>query len=466
MKRRDFLRSTPALAGLAAIGAPALASQPETRGAGRAGSVSQPRRARSVIFMVADGMSTGTLTLADMASRQRSGYASRWVSLWQVPGVVRASARTHAADSLVTDSAAGASAWGIGRKVNNRVVNITPDGSHHEPMLVTAKNAGLATGLVTTTRVTHATPAGFIANMPSRDMEAEIAEQILGRRVDVVLGGGDRYFPAERLAPHADVTVVRSKGSLALAPDTVGTGLPGAGRLLGLFGKDHVQWTLDRGPSVPSLADMTRAALTRLSRSERGFLVQIEGGRVDHAAHDNDAGSPIAEQLDFDDALAVAIEFVTRDPSILLIVTSDHGNGNPGLTLYEKEGNDGFARLLGVTRSFEWIAAQLARARTEERRDVLAQTVREACSVSLDPAEIDMVLRAANKERVDPFGPANSGPLVMGSVLANHFGVAFLSPNHTADMVEVTALGPGSQRTEPIIDNTDLYGVVRESLGI
>ena len=77
-----------------------------------------------------------------------------------------------------------------------------------------------------------------------------------------------------------------------------------------------------------------------------------------------------------------------------------------------------------------------------------------------------MVLRAARKERVDPFAPANSGMLVLGSVLANHFGVAFLSPNHTADMVEVTALGPGAERIRPIIDNTDLYRVMRDALSI
>jgi len=459
MRRRDFLWSAPALSGLAAAAvaraAPEAAPAPPKSG-----------RARSIIFMVADGMSTGTLTLADLARRERSGHASRWVSLWEVPGVVRSTSRTHAADSLVTDSSAAASTWGIGRKINNGVVNITPDGVEHEPILVTASKAGLATGLVTTTRVTHATPAGFIANVPSRDMEKEIAPQLLDRRVDLVLGGGERYFPPELLARHPDLTTVRSRGDLELASLDVGTGRQGAGRLLGLFGRDHVQWALDRGPSIPSLSDMTRAALTRLTRSPRGFILQIEGGRVDHAAHHNDAGSLIAEQLDFDDAIGAALEFVARDPSILLIVTTDHGNGNPGLTLYEKAGNEGFARLLRVSRSFEWIASQLSRSRDEERKDTLLQSVREGAGVTLKPEEADMVLRAARKERVDPFAPANSGMLVLGSVLANHFGVAFLSPNHTADMVEVTALGPGAERIGPIIDNTDLYRVMRDALSI
>ncbi|MBX3316004.1 MAG: alkaline phosphatase [Phycisphaeraceae bacterium] len=458
MRRRNFLKSFPAIAGAAGLVVSA-------NGAERV-RVAGGQRARSVIFMVSDGMSMGTLTLADAACRLRTGIGSRWVSLWNVPGVVRSSARTDAADSYVTDSAAAASAWGIGLKVNNGAVNITPEGSQPEPVLVTAKRAGLATGLVTTTRVTHATPAGFVANIPSRNQEREIALQILERRVDVVLGGGERYFNEAALASHADMTVARSAGALSLVPEDVGTGREGAGRLLGLFGRDHVPWVLDRTPSVPSLGVMTRAALDRLSRSDRGFLVQIEGGRVDHAAHDNDAGSLIAEQLDFDEAIGVALEYVARDPSILLIVTSDHGNGNPGLTLYEKAGNEGFGRLLGVRHSFEWIASRLAAARTEERPDILVQSVREATDVTLRDHEAEMVLRAANKERVDPFAPANSGMLVLGSVLANHFGVAFLSPNHTSDMVEVTAIGPGAERIGPIIDNTALYSVVRESLGI
>lgn len=458
MKRRSFLKSVPALTGLAGLGGSAAASH----------SIfgSSSGRARSIIFMVADGMSTGTLTLADTAIRQRTGIASRWVSLWEIPGAVRAFSHTHAANSLVTDSSAAASAWGIGRKVNNGAVNMTPDGAMHEPILVTAKNAGLATGLVTTTRVSHATPAGFIANTPSRDMEREISTQILDRRVDVVLGGGERYFDDKALSPHPDLTVVRSAGALSLASEDLGTGRDGAGRLLGLFGRDHVPWVLDRDPNIPSLGAMTRAALTRLTRAERGFIVQIEGGRVDHAAHDNDAASLIAEQIDFDDALGVAIEFITRDPSILLIVTSDHGNGNPGLTLYEKAGNEGFTRLLSAAHSFEWIAARLTKARNEERQAALIQTVREGLGVTLRDHEADMVLRAANKERVDPFSPANSGMLVLGSVLANHFGVAFLSPNHTSDMVEVTAIGPGAERIRPIIDNTALYGIMRDVLAI
>lgn len=460
MDRRSFL-----LRSMAATGAAGLASETGlgiARAETRTSRV-QPGRARGVVFMVADGMSTGTLTLAEVVKQRRDGIGTRWVSMWGKEGVRRASAWTHAADSIVTDSSAGASAWGIGRKVNNGAVNMTPDGETHEPILVTAKRAGMLTGVVTTTRVTHATPAGFYANAPQRGMEREIAGQLLERRIDVALGGGARYFGVDTLADHKDVRVVQNAAELADAPLEAGSG---DGRLLGVFAKDHVPWTLDRTPETPSLAAMTRAALERLTRSDRGFVLQVEGGRVDHAAHDNDAGSLIAEQLDFDEAIGTVLEFVERDPSILVIVTTDHANGNPGLTLYNRAGSDGIDRLMAVQHSFSWISKRLNAIEETARSDAFPEIVREATGITLERDEMEMVLRAMRKERVDPFGPANSGTLVLGSVLANHFGVAFLSPNHTADMVEVTALGPGAERIGPAIDNTDLHRVMRESLAI
>src|SRR5262245_27687049 len=117
MDRRAFLRTGAALG--AGLAAPRFGRAADHRG---------QRIARNVIFMVSDGMSTGTLTLADMAARERLRRPSRWVSLWQREGVRRASAFTASADSAVTDSAAGGSAWGCGKHVNNNALNTLPDG--------------------------------------------------------------------------------------------------------------------------------------------------------------------------------------------------------------------------------------------------------------------------------------------------------------------------------------------------
>ncbi len=448
--RRRFVQAAGASIAAGALGTHA-----------RAETHTSERRIRNIIFLVADGMSTGTLTLADDVHRARTGQATNWGRLLADPSTRRALCRTHSADSAVTDSAAAASAWGIGRKVNNGAINFTPDEQTPEPLLVLARESGLATGLVTTTRVTHATPAGFIANVPSRGLEDDIAEQIVERGVDVVLGGGGRHFQDQLLAPHDDIHVVRTRDELLRSdPDA-------AGRLLGLFDASHVPYVLDRAEGVPSLAGMARVALDRLSR--RGpFIVQVEGGRVDHAAHANDAGSLIAEQLDFDAALGVALEFASRRRDTLVIATSDHGNANPGLTLYGRAGNDGLDRLGRAAHSFEWFFHQLSadeswRSSPERVRTLVAEMTG---GVELPDADIEWLNRGlVERERVDGFWPrSRDAGSALGAVLANHTGVSFVSPNHTSDLVEVTAFGPGAELLPPVIDNTDLHEIVRTGI--
>lgn len=409
---------------------------------------------RNVIFMVSDGMSAGTLSMADTAIRRKTGRPSHWASLWWRPGVRRSMCTTHSADSMVTDSAAAGSAWGIGAKVNNGAICTTPDGRTPEPIFVQAAARGLRTGLVTTTAVTHATPASFVANVPRRSMEGAIAEQIMEHRPDVCLGGGSKFFGGELLDRHRDCTVVRTAAELDAA---------GSGRLLGLFKRGHMSYEIDRPASEPTLREMTEAALTRLSSAGPGFLLQVEGGRVDHGAHANDAAALLFDQIAFDEAVGAAIAFVDERDDTLLIVTTDHGNANPGLTLYREPGNDGFDRLLKVEHTFEWMFEQLGPER-EVTLEQLAEMLGRTHHVALNGHQRDWLGRRLAGQRVDGFGVANGLMPVLGRVLANHLGVSFVSPNHTADLVEVTAVGPGSERLEPVVDNTALHGLMQLAL--
>lgn len=452
MNRREFLISTTAAAALgtcvrrSALGKPARPCP------------ARDAAARNLIFMVSDGMSAGTLTLADLYSRLHRGRPSHWVDLWNRPGVRRASATTYSADAWVTDSAAGGSAWGCGYHVNNGSLNITDDGVQRVPLLVRARQAGKATGLVTTTRVTHATPASFIANAPKRDMWRIIAPQILDRRVDVVLGGGAKHFSEELLSRHPDVAVVRDRAGLL--------GAPAEGRLLGLFHNDHVPMVYERTPNVPSLAKMTEAALSRLEARPGGFVLQVEGGRVDHAAHNNDAGSLIMEQLDFDDAVGAVLRFAAERDDTLIIITTDHANANPGLTVYGTAGKRAFERIAKVRHSFDWIWRELEDRPGPARPGAIAEIVHAATGVGLDEPTRSLLAASVEKKRVMPFAQANSWTSVLGAALANSLGVAFTGPNHTSDMVEVTALGPGSERLRPFIDNIDLHALAAEALAL
>jgi alkaline phosphatase len=436
-------------------------------------------KARNVIFMVADGMSIGTLTLADACRRHREDKPATWISLLGEPGVRRAAAYTNSADSHVTDSSAGSTAWGIGEKVNNGAVGVTPDGRTPTPILVQAAQQGKATGLVTTTTVTHATPAGFIANVPARAMEGAIAEQIMDRGFDVVLGGGRMFFPPATLRRRSATLVTTAEELRAQR------GVPGP--LLGLFAKSQMAFELDRPAEQPDLSEMAGIALDRLFASPHGFVLQIEGGRVDHAAHSNDAASLVADMLAFDRAVRLVWERTRHRDDTLVIVTTDHGNANPALTKGGPGTWTGVYLLNHAQKSFEWIFEHadpdvkiddgtpmfLSAAegkgldpRVAVRASKVLNLVKKHQGVELTQDQAGLFAASLAGRAVDPFTERCSATSVLGSLLANRTGVSFLSANHTSDMVEVMAWGPGSQLIAPVIQNTDLHGTVVASLDL
>ncbi len=445
VSRRGFLAA--GVAGGAALTLPA-----------RPAAARPPERATAanLIFMVADGMSAGTLALGDLLHRRLHGRPSRWIELLANERVIRSFVDTRSADSIVTDSAASATAWSIGSLVNNGAINVTPDGDARSPILLRAREGGRATGLVTTTRVTHATPAAFIANNPSRNNEDDIAAQILDRRPDLVLGGGARYFST---LPLDGPSVLRTRAELlAHAPRE-------PDRILGLFANSHLSYAVERPEHEPSLEEMTRYALRALSPRKGGFVLQIEGGRVDHAAHNNDPAGLLFDQLAFDRAVAAAAEFALGRDDTLLIVTTDHGTANPALTDYTGAGEAGFERIHGFKHSFEWIEAVVKQS-PDRGPEFMARTVEQATGIIIRPEESQLLARWVAGEPVDPYTLANAkfGPL--GSVIANHTAIAFLSPNHTCDFVELTALGPGADRLRPYTAIHEIHEVLTAALDL
>lgn len=467
LSRRRVLQLGSAGAVAAALpDAPAIRAHGRVRAGGRG--------AMNLVFMVADGMSYGTLTLADACHRQRFERGSTWVSLFNEKNVRRSSAFTYSADSLVTDSAAGATAWGIGERVNNGCVCMTPDKRFPTPLWARAGQQGKAVGLVTTTTVTHATPAGFIANVPNRGMERDIAVQIMERGVGVALGGGRRYFPEETLKIRGDVTVVKDAAGMRAADANK--------PLLGLFADGHMPFSLDRSEAEPDLEEMTRTALSRLLRSSGGFVLMVEGGRVDHAAHGNDAAALVHDLLAFDRALNAVWE-MTRDRSdTLVIVTTDHGNANPALTKSTSRTMQGVQLLNNATHSFEWIFREASAPATDDagapladqksaeaiakRVAKLGDLVKDNLHIDLSRSQREMLGLALSGKQVDPYSERQSVSSVLGSLLANHNFVSFLSSNHTSDMVEVTSWGPGAELISPMISNYDLHQVAVKALDL
>lgn len=470
--RRQALRSSMTAGLAAAVGASARPAAAQTT-----------RRARldirNVIFMVADGMSAGVPSMAESFSRQVRSRGTQWYELQQHAQTTRGYFETHSLNSLVTDSSAASTAWGSGSRVFNGAVNMLPDGTPLTPLAALLKTAGRRVGLVTTTTITHATPAGFAAVDKSRGSEAAIAKQYLDA-VDVLMGGGIEFFSADRRKDKQDlIKDFQSKGYVYWDHRSHISAAGPPAKILGLFGAGHLPYTIDRNhqdeiaTKVPTLAEMTRAALSSLSDAPNGFLLQVEGGRVDHAAHANDAAALLWEQLSFDDAVAVVREFAANHPDTLVVVTTDHGNANPGLRGMGKSYADTdkcFERLAGVSASVGTIQGKLKRAALDSgaSRDTARDVIRATCGIDLSETEADVVVAVmkeaklpyeANHQLANPHG-------MLGQVLGNHTGVGFIGTNHTEDLAPVLAFGAGHEAFSGLRRNTDAFNRITAAFGI
>jgi alkaline phosphatase len=372
----------------------------------------------------------------------------------------------------VTDSAAASSAWGGGERVINQRLNVTPDGGEPEPILVTARRSGLRTGLVTTARMTHATPAGFLVNIDHRDKEDAIAAQYLERGADLFLGGGSKHFAAATRADGEDYFARFGQAGYTVVQDRDGLmGVKGnAGPLLGIFGADHLPYTIDHVNQpellarVPTLAEMTRVALQRLGDGGHGFLLQVEAARVDHGAHDNDTPASLFDQLAFDDALAVAVAFRQQHPETVLIVTTDHGNANPALNgsgpAY-RDSDERFARLQGARSSYQKLWNQLDDSMGSGQ---IKQKIHGASGIDLTDDQLKDVVRLLHGERWHPH-KAQASPLVtFAALMANHTSVGWTGTTHTADYSPLLVQGGAAADLPQLLLNTELHHFIKSSI--
>ena len=428
---------------------------------------SSPRsagRVKNIIFMVSDGMSAGVPSLADEFGKLVRGKGSFWYQLLQSPDTTLGFFDMAALNSLVTDSASASSAWGSGSRVFNGQINVLPDGTRLTPIAQIVKQTNKKVELVTTTRITHATPAGFAAVQPRRDDEDDIARQYLNG-VDVLLGGGLRHFASNRRKDGNDlIKTYRDAGYTYWNTREQAISNARPDKVLGLFYDSHLPYTVDHLHSdelkrtVPTLAEMARKALEILGDAPNGFLLQIEGGRVDHAAHANDAAAIMWDQLAFDDAVEVVYEFVAKRNDTLLIITSDHGNANPGLNgmggEYEAS-NKAMAMLQHAKCSFEELPNKLRNAGSaDEVRDILKAQL----GIEINGEEAN-ALAGALKNNLPPIWNRQHRNLqgLLGLILSNYNGYGWVGTSHTADYTWITALGPGREAFHGLIRNTDAF---------
>lgn len=418
---------------------------------------------RNVIFVVSDGMSLGVLALAEAFSWQVRGRGTRWAQLQRQQQTVHGFFDMASLNSLVTDSSAASSSWGSGSRVFNGAINLLPDGTRLTPICKVVKDAGIATGLVTTATATHATPAGFATVQDRRNDELLIAPQYRNV-VDVILGGGTNFFPEALREEYrqSGYAVVTSAAELASNPSS--------SRLLGLFSPGHLPYVIDRRAAVqpPDLATMALAALRMLERSPRGFLLQIEGARIDHAAHNNDIAAQLWEQLAVDDALGAALDFAQARTDTLVIATTDHGNSNPGLLTIGGKENQCFARIAAAQTSFERLLSQAKGVDGLVDPANLAHLIEQQLGIQAAPEHVTrlaMALREPKDLRATTVHPQGNAPVaILGQICTNHFGVGWTGITHTSDHAILSAIGPGAGHFAGLHRNTEAFTMLTDLL--
>jgi alkaline phosphatase len=442
---------------------------------------------KNILFFLGDGMGLTTMTASRIYKVGEDGE----LAMDTLPET--AFVRTYSNDAQVTDSAPSMAAYMTGVKMNNEVISMSADtmaydatgkdyvsgadstcpaanGKPAQTMLEIAKSQGLATGVVTTTRVTHATPAATYAHICHRDGENAIAAQFvpggagfnaaLGDGVDVLLGGGRRHWTPTGTAGTSRTdardlpkelqalgyTYVTDKASFdAATPDATK-------RMIGLFTQSHMTFDLDRDATKePSLAEMTSKAIDVLRKNPKGLFLMVEGGRIDHALHETTARKALQETVRFDEAIKTAIDKMkTIDPDLkntLIVVTADHDhtlvlNGYAKRTGPSTDANPG---VLGLLKNFVTGANSLDTAGNP------------FTIIGFGNGESRLATRTALTDAQvwdKTYHQEAAIPMAAGS------------ETHGGTDVFLGAIGKGADTFYGTLTNTEVFGLIRKAMGL
>ncbi|MCT4644092.1 MAG: alkaline phosphatase [Carboxylicivirga sp.] len=275
--------------------------------------VSGKKKPKNIILLIGDGMG-----VAQVHAAMTANGGKLFMNNFKKVGF----SKTHSADKYVTDSAAGGTALSAGKKTNNKAVGIDENGNLIENVREFAEQKGKATGVVSTSAVTHATPASFVAHQPQRSMYEAIAADFLKTDIDVFIGGGLDHFIKREDKRNLKTELEAKDYQVVTSVDELKTA--NSPKLAALLAPTHMDKMPARGDVLP-LA--TKKAVELLSQNKKGFFLMVEGSQIDWGGHQNNTEYVVRETLDFDKAVGEALAFAAENKNTLVIVTSDHETG-------------------------------------------------------------------------------------------------------------------------------------------
>ncbi len=273
---------------------------------------------KNIIFLIGDGMGVSHIF---------SGITANKGSLFLENCKYIGFSKTQSADNYITDSAAGATALSTGVRTNNGAIGVDVNNKPVKSILEEAEENGLATGLVSTSTITHATPASFIAHQPQRNMYEEIAADFLKTDIDVFIGGGKAHF-TQRKDGRNLVEELKEKG-YRYEEDLDKISKVKKGKLVALTADGDAGRMEQRGDMLPV---STKTAINILSKNDKGFFLMVEGSQIDWGGHAGSTIYIVEDMLDFDQTIGKALAFAAKDGKTLVVVTADHETGGMAIT--------------------------------------------------------------------------------------------------------------------------------------
>lgn len=448
-----------------------------------AAAMSWGQEPKYIFYFIGDGMGMGPAMAA--ANYSRTVLGSEDMPLMMTFPVC-SQVTTWSASSPVTDSAAAGTALATGHKTNNGMVGMTPDTVAVRSVADILHEAGYGVGLVTNVAADDATPAAFYAHVPKRYMAREIDLQLAGSGVDFLAGASLRGLRDNEgestgvLELFADRGVHYAEGLEALGKTD------GARRIVLVdadpYNDSNVGYMIDARDDMPTLAEFTMAGLSHLEKvSPERFFMMVEGGNIDHALHGNDPLAAIGEIYNFNNALAVARNFMEAHPDeTLIVVTADHDTG--GMSVGNNaNGFEAHFDLLKSQRMSKAAFSDLCKemmeaeggAEWDEMRNILTDNLGFWNEIALDEKETQeladifdqvFVLRSGADEKT-LYNDFNAFATKVYGILSQKAAVGWTSTHHTGGFVPLYAAGVGSDLFSRVLDNTEIMGIILGMVG-